>query len=104
MEYLNLKELAHRWKVSDSTLRRWMREGRMTVVKIGTGIRVSMNEVRRMEMERLPCSPAGISGMGGSWATLPGGSLVAKLPDGSLWVATRDGWKPADTNLWESAA
>lgn len=49
MEYLTLKELTVRWKVGDSTLRRWMRTGKLPVVRLGKGIRVDLAEVERIE-------------------------------------------------------
>lgn len=49
--YYSLQELAARWNISDSTLRRWMREGELAVFRMGVKIRVAEAEVARMEAQ-----------------------------------------------------
>lgn len=47
--FYTLQELAIRWKLSEPTLRRWMRAGQMAVFRMGGKIRVSESEVDRLE-------------------------------------------------------
>ena len=43
------KQLAKRWDVSTMTLRRWRKEGLLTVHHFGRGIRIAASEVQRFE-------------------------------------------------------
>jgi excisionase family DNA binding protein len=48
-EYFSLQELAVRWKLSDPTLRRMMKDGRLATFRMGNRIRVLAEEVERIE-------------------------------------------------------
>jgi len=45
------QELEARWRVSAITLRRWRKEGRFRVLKIGRSVRITIDEVQRVEAE-----------------------------------------------------
>lgn len=48
-EFLTTKELTVRWKVAEGTIRRWIREGRLSAVKIGRQLRFAESEINRFE-------------------------------------------------------
>ena len=49
LELIPLTELEKSWRVSNATLRRWIRSGRLRGVKLGGAWRVPASEVARME-------------------------------------------------------
>ena len=49
-ELVPLKSVGERWSVSQSTLRRWSREGRIHLIRLPAGtLRMSEEELRRIE-------------------------------------------------------
>jgi len=49
--FLTPAQLARRWQVSQMTLRRWRRAGKLAVYYIGRGARYRMDDVLRLEAE-----------------------------------------------------
>ena len=72
MHYWTLKQLVEAWQVSDPTLRRWIRDGRLIASKAGRGVRIS-------DQERIRFEATWTQGVAGSEGALPqAGSEVAK--------------------------
>jgi excisionase family DNA binding protein len=44
---LPLKEASHQLCIAIPTLRRWLREGRITYIRCGRALRIEANEIRR---------------------------------------------------------
>lgn len=49
--YFTVQELANRWKITPTTLRRWRRAGRIKASFMGRGVRFAITEVERFERE-----------------------------------------------------
>lgn len=49
--FLSPASLCARWKVSDMTLRRWRKDGRLHALHLGRQVRFSLSEVERFEAE-----------------------------------------------------
>jgi excisionase family DNA binding protein len=49
MDFWKLEQLAERWQVSISTLRRMVRDGELNPVRVGRQVRVTQGEVDRIE-------------------------------------------------------
>jgi len=50
-EFFTVKELVERWRVSPSTVYRWIEEGKINALKIFRCVRVPAREVARFETE-----------------------------------------------------
>lgn len=48
-DYFKISELVARWKMSDVTIRRKIREGKIAVVHMGRAVRIERSEVERLE-------------------------------------------------------
>lgn len=48
-DYYKISDLVTRWKLSDSTVRRKIREGEIAIVRIGGAVRIEAAEVDRLE-------------------------------------------------------
>lgn len=55
--FLTPAELAARWKVTTLSLRRWRKEGRLSVHHIGRGIRFSLEAVEKFEADSKALKP-----------------------------------------------
>ena len=49
--FLTAAELAARWKVTEMTLRRWRRLGRLETTHLGRGVRFALSTIERIEKE-----------------------------------------------------
>lgn len=49
--FLTPKQLAERWHVTTMTLRRWRKTGKLQAHHLGRGIRFSLSDVERLEIE-----------------------------------------------------
>jgi excisionase family DNA binding protein len=49
--FLTPADLATRWKVTQMTLRRWRKAGKIKVSILGRGVRFALSEVERVERE-----------------------------------------------------
>ncbi len=49
MDYWTIKQLTARWQVSEGTVRRWLKEGDLSAVKVGRQLRFTKAEVSRFE-------------------------------------------------------
>ena len=49
-DYLTIKELAERWKLSQPTIRRKLACGELAMVRIGRAVRIERSEVERVEI------------------------------------------------------
>ena len=48
-EFWTTKQLTIRWQIAEGTLRRWIREGRLSAVKVGRQLRFAESEIDRFE-------------------------------------------------------
>lgn len=48
-DYFKIPDLVSRWKISESTVRRKIREGKITAFHIGRVLRIERSEVERVE-------------------------------------------------------
>ena len=48
-DYLTIKELAARWKLSQPTIRRKLASGELAMTRIGRVVRIERHEVERVE-------------------------------------------------------
>lgn len=48
-DYFTIDELAERWKLSQSTVRRKIKAGELATVRIGRAVRIERTEVERIE-------------------------------------------------------
>lgn len=49
MDYWTIKQLCDRWQVSEGTVRRWLKVGDLSAVKVGRQLRFTQDEVTRYE-------------------------------------------------------
>ncbi len=48
-DYFTISELADRWKLSQSTVRRKIKAGELATVRIGRAVRIDRSEIERVE-------------------------------------------------------
>lgn len=48
-DYFTIDELADRWKLSQSTVRRKIKTGELVTVRIGRAVRIERTEIERIE-------------------------------------------------------
>lgn len=57
---LSLKEASHQLRIAVPTLRRWLREGRITYIRCGRALRIEAAEIIRfVDANRCSRSPSG---------------------------------------------
>lgn len=58
--FLTIDDLCERWKLSQPTIRRMVRDGRLTPTVIGRSVRFDLQDIERVEREakRKPAAPA----------------------------------------------
>ena len=62
MEFWTTKQLTVRWQIAEGTLRRWIREGRISAVKVGRQLRFTQAEVDRFESGFVVKGKSGLDG------------------------------------------
>lgn len=62
MDFWTTKQLTVRWQIAEGTLRRWIREGRLSAVKVGRQLRFTQAEVDRFEAGFVVKGKTGLDG------------------------------------------
>ena len=47
-EFLTIREVAHLLKLSEATIRKWCREGRLPALKLGKAYRIRRSDIDRL--------------------------------------------------------